>query len=137
MSWNGAPPTVIRDLDELFARRQARRARDEPGPTTNRPPTPASNPALLAHALLAKVATDFAPAPGRPDGPSPAPSTPVPAAPPVANDPPPPSAARPTPAAPLRTTLESTAELGLPDDDEDVARLVPWHRKLIERLFGR
>lgn len=157
MAWNGAPPTVIRDLDALFANDRAKREM----PTSRPPARPVSgaapvDPARFARMLLEKVEADFTPAPSRaprealiaaaPPGHAPPlvatprpPVAPMPAAPAPA---PSPLAAPPTPRVvafvPSPPTLhyQETVQLALPDDDEDLAALVPWYRRMWSRLFG-
>lgn len=120
----GQPPTVIRNLDALFAADHRRRSEPPPAPNDAsgiRPidPTPSTpmDRAAFAQALLSKVASDFAP-------PAPA-STPAPVTSRRHDDEP--------PTAPGIVLPDARP---LADDDEDLARLVPWHVRLWRKLFG-
>jgi len=149
MSWNGAPPTGIRDLDGLFAKDRDRRQSITSRPPARPPVSTAApvDPAYFAQQLLQKVQADFTPPPSR------APREALIAAAPPGQSPPfasAPRAAAPSPLAaprvpalvafvPTPTTLpyDETVQLALPDDDDDLALLVPWYRRLWNKLFGR
>jgi hypothetical protein len=120
----GPPPTVIRDLDALFARDPRRASRPSPAPAPAAPPI---EPATFAQQLLQKVAADFRPAPAA--------VTPVAA---FAAPPADVNAPRRVAFVPSHVrSFESTAELALSADDEDLAQLVPWYRRLWNKLVGR
>lgn len=123
----GPPPTVIRDLDALFAR-DGRQRSASPAETST---PPAVDPAHFAQMLLQKVASDFT---------APAPVAPAPAM--VAPAPSPVAPARPlvvtfVPAPLSPSAMLQTLEVPLPGDDADLAQLVPWYRRLWNRLFSR
>lgn len=130
----GQPPTVIRNLDALFAADQRKR---EVHPSHEREELLESgvqpiDRAAFARALLYKVATDFA-----------RPSEPVaPVSPPVAS-----RAAQwdeeTSPKALMSSVAKlsqrdiPTEELPLDADDADVMALVPWYERLWNKLVGR
>ena len=132
----GPPPTVIRDLDVLFKRESKPSA---PRVVAAAPAQAAIDPARFAQMLLQKVESDFTPA--RP----PIASAPASLAAPVVASPAAPAFAAPpsprvvafVPSAVAAQAMERTAELALPEDDEDVAQLVPWYRRLWTKLFAR
>jgi hypothetical protein len=124
MQTGGQPPTVIRNLDAMFAADQRRRA--EPHPTYEREEALESgvqpiDRAAFAQALLYKVANDFAP----------------PAPPPARA-----SAWEEVKTSPKVTLPVSqrdipTEELPLDADDADVVALVPWYERLWRKLTAR
>jgi hypothetical protein len=133
----GPPPTVIRDLDALFAR-ESRKPTAPRAPRPAEPAQPPIDPARFAQMLLQKVESDFTPARASHAAPAPAALAPAHVA-PVAT-----FAAAPAPRvvafvpSPVGAqAMERTAELALPADDEDVAQLVPWYRRLWTKLFAR
>ncbi len=120
----GPAPTVIRDLDALFAADRARRS-STPAPARSASISGAQPiaPERLAQALLEKVQADFAP-------------------PPVARLAPAPGPARAPVAAqfvvgPVSQRDLPTVELALPDDDDDLVQLLPWYTRVWRALFGR
>lgn len=112
----GAPPTVIRDLDALFAADRRRRSTPPPAPRPAPSVVRPMDPRDLAQALLAKVERDFGTiAPPRPAAPPPV--------------------ARFVVTTPTQRD-EATQFLALPADDEDVVRLTPWYVRWYRALFG-
>lgn len=136
----GPAPTVIRDLDALFARDGRKSARPAPRPAA--PTQPPIEPARFAQMLLQKVEADFTPArhnavtppPARPAA-APLASAPAPFAAPLASAPAPAARVAFVPSPVAAPAMLETLELALPADDEDLAQLVPWYRRLWNRLF--
>lgn len=152
MPTGGPAPTVIRDLDALFARDGRKHARPAP-PRPVAPAQPPIEPARFAQMLLQKVEADFTPprhnAVTAAPPPSAAPLAPAPtrvaaspyaapfAGPFASPTPPPPARVAFVPTAVSAPAMLETLELALPSDDEDLAQLVPWYRRLWSKLFGR
>jgi hypothetical protein len=132
----GPPPTIIRDLDALFGR-ESRKPSAAPRVVAE-PAQPPIDPARFAQMLLQKVESDFTPARASHVPAAPAPTAPAPA-PSFAHAPhaPAPRVVAFVPSVVGPQTMERTAELALPEDDEDVAQLVPWYRRLWTKLFAR
>jgi hypothetical protein len=118
---------VIRDLDALFSRE----SRKPSAPRVAQPAQPPIDPARFAQMLLQKVESDFTPARASYAAP------PTLAAPAVVAAAPAPRAVAFVPSPVAALSMERTAELALPADDEDVAQLVPWYRRLWTKLFAR
>ncbi|MBN8611500.1 MAG: hypothetical protein J0L92_12985, partial [Deltaproteobacteria bacterium] len=133
MTPGGPPPTVIRDLDALFAK-DGRKSAPTP-PRASTPSQPSMQPAQFAQALLQKISADFTPS--RPPPPAPVPAMPAAYASPAFTAPPAPQVVAFVPSPLTALAMERTAELALPDDDEDVAQLVPWYRRLWNKLVAR
>ncbi len=116
----GQPPTVIRNLDALFAADHRRRSAPPPAPErADASGVQPLDPARFAQALLDKVQSDFA-------LPTPSAALASPAA----------HAVRVVPSAAASMRDEVTAQLALDPDDPDLVGLVPWYRRLFGRLFG-
>ncbi len=141
MPQGGPAPTIIRDLDALFAKDGRRNAPPRVGAAPTAPANPPIEPARFAQMLLQKVEADFTPS--RPPPPAPVPAMPAayaatftspPASPAMVSGP---RVVAFVPSPLTALAMERTAELALPDDDEDLAQLVPWYRRLWNKLVSR
>lgn len=115
----GQPPTVIRNLDALFAADQRRRSAPPPAAPRRDDPSSGVQPIdreRFAQALLDKVQSDFA-------RPAPEPQARL-------------RVSQPSPSGRVMVTAELVDTTPLASDDPDLAQLVPWYRRLYQRLFG-